>query len=52
LYKYNIFKLASAAFKDFQDYQKWVQRPDMKGKEAMAQTNARVAFTKQFPNAD
>jgi len=39
----------SAAFKDFQ---RWVQRPDMKAKKATAQTNAWAEFTKQFPNAD
>jgi len=42
----------SNVFKDFQDYQKWVQRSDTKAKEAMAQTNVWLAFTKQFPNAD
>lgn len=39
----------SEAFKDFQ---KWAQRPDTKAREATAQKNAWVTFTKQFPNAD
>jgi len=49
LYKENIFKTDSVAFKEFQ---KWAQRPDTKAKEAAAQTSAWAAFTQRFPNTD
>ena len=34
------------------DFDKWVRKPEMKAKLALAKKNAWTQFTKQFPNAD